>query len=248
MEVRLAAGVPALTGEPLVDWPGLRNNARTIAQALDAQALDAQALDAQALGDGGAGNRARQVYERLNAASAALDRDALAQASLAGAWDLLADVAQQLSLDSDAFATVLDYAARPALRAGALAVRPQVAEARWSRGTCPACGAPPTLAVVFGKEHERQLQCGRCGTGWTFPRLRCPACGERDHERLGYLHAPGEGEYRRVEVCDNCHSYMKSIAALDAPDPDRLLELDLETAALDFAALERGYHRAATRA
>jgi hypothetical protein len=37
---------------------------------------------------------------------------------------------------------------------------------------------------------------------------------------------------------------VKSVALLDAPDADRLLELDLETAALDFVALEGGYTRA----
>jgi FdhE protein len=102
----------------------------------------------------------------------------------------------------------------------------------------------PTLSVVRGKEHERWLHCGRCGTGWAFPRVRCPSCGESDHERLGYLHAAGEGEYRRVEVCDGCGCYVKSVALLDPPDADRLLELDLETAALDFVALESGYTRA----
>jgi FdhE protein len=99
----------------------------------------------------------------------------------------------------------------------------------------------PTLSVVRGKEHERRLHCGRCGTSWAFPRVRCPSCGESDHERLGYLHAAGEGEYRRAEVCDGCRSYVKSVALLDAPDADRLL--DLETAALDFIALEGGYTR-----
>jgi FdhE protein len=149
-----------------------------------------------------------------------------------------------LGLDPDALVTMLDWAARPVLRAAAAALAPVLAGARWSRGHCPACGALPTLSVVHGKEHERRLHCGRCGTGWAFPRVRCPSCGESDHERLGYLHAAGEGEYRRAEVCDGCRCYVKSVALLDAPDADRLLELDLETAALDFVALEGGYTRA----
>jgi hypothetical protein len=33
------------------------------------------------------------------------------------------------------------------------------------------------------------------------------------------------------------------VALLDDPDADRLLQLDLETAALDFLALEGGYTR-----
>ncbi len=184
------------------------------------------------------------VRERLDHLGAGLDRGLLCRTAVEGAWDVAEVAAVPLGVDPDALATVLDWSARPALRAAAAALAPLLAGARWSRGHCPACGALPTLSVVHGKEHERRLHCGRCGTGWAFPRVRCPSCGESDHERLGYLHAAGEGEYRRAEVCDGCRCYVKSVALLDAPDADRLLELDLETAALDFVALEGGYTRA----
>lgn len=55
------------------------------------------------------------------------------------------------------------------------------------------------------------------------------------------LHAEGEGEYRRVDVCDSCRGYVKTVSLLDVPDAGRVLELDFETAALDFLALEHGY-------
>jgi FdhE protein len=139
----------------------------------------------------------------------------------------------------------VDHASRPALRAGAAALGPLLEEPSWTRGQCPACGAAPALSVIRGKENERRLHCGRCGTSWAYARVRCPACGERNHERLGLLHAAGEGAYRRAEVCDRCGSYVKSVALLDAPDAGRLLELDLETAALDFIAIEAGYSRRA---
>ena len=227
-EARLAAGIPALTGEPLLDWVGLLHNAGILAEAL---------------ADTEAGTAAAEVVERLTRLSAGLDGEAVTAAALAGAWDPIADLAAAAELDSDALVTVLDYAARPALRAGAAALAPVLAVPSWSRGHCPACGAPPALSVLHGKENERRLYCGRCGTSWAYARVRCPACGERDHERLGLLHAAGEGEYRRAEVCDRCGSYLKSMALLDAPDARRILELDLETAALDFMAVEAGYSR-----
>jgi FdhE protein len=226
--LRLASGIPALTGEPLVSWAGLAHNARAIAAGLAGTE---------------AGDAARTVADRLGRIPDGLDRETLASVALAGAWDATADLAHRLDLDGDALITVLDYAARPALRAGADDVRALVAEARWTRGTCPACGAPPTLSVVQGKEHERRLHCGRCNTAWPYLRVRCPACGEGRHEQLGNLHAEGEGEYRRAEVCESCRGYVKSVALLDVPDADRLLELDLETAGLDFLALEQGYTR-----
>ena len=188
----------------------------------------------------GVGRLARA--SRLEGMPSGADRDRLAQASAEGAWEVLA-AAVSLNVDPDVLAIVLDWAARPALRAAAAAVGPLVLGAHWSRGHCPACGALPTRSVMRGKERERRLLCGRCGTGWAFPRVRCPSCGGSDHERMGYLHAAGEGEHRRAEVCDGCGGYVKSVALLDDPDADRLLQLDLETAALDFLALEGGYTR-----
>jgi FdhE protein len=233
-EARLASGIPALIGEPLADWDTLLRNAAAVARALPA---------------GDTATAVTPILERLEAARLRPEPDSItavdrAAAALAGAWEPVAALAEAIDVDPDVLVTLLDYAARPALRAGAEALAPVIAAARWARGDCPACGAPATLSVVSGKEHERQLHCGRCATAWAFPRVRCPSCGERDHERLGLLHAAGEGEYRRAEICDSCRSYVKSVALLDAPGADRLLELDLETAALDFLALDRGYSRA----
>ena len=227
-EVRLEGGVPALAGEALLDGPALVASLREIARRLEV----IQGYDA-----------ARAIAETLVRRSSALDTGLLATAALAGVWDEVESLAAGLDLDPDALVTMVDYAARPALRAGAVVVRPLVAAAAWSRGTCPACGAPPALSVRAGKEGERSLFCARCGTGWRYARVRCPACGESDHRKLGALHAPGEGDYRRAEICDSCECYVKSVAALDPPDPDGVSKLDLDTVALDFAALERGYHR-----
>ena len=166
-----------------------------------------------------------------------LDWDRLAAVALTGRCDGLG------SLDADAAPALLELAVRPVLRAAAYEVRPILTEAEWRRGTCPACGAPPLLSVTTGKEASRFLLCGRCGTSWSWPRGRCAACGESDHHRLGYLHAPGEGDYRRIEVCDTCRGYLKTISVLDLPDTDGVLRVDLETAALDFIALDSGYTR-----
>jgi FdhE protein len=232
VEARLAGGVPALTGEPLLTHASLLRHVTALTDAL--RNTDAEAV-------------AAAIRLRLERA-AGLEAAQLVQAALDASPEAFAALAPALEVDADALATMLDWGARPALRAAAAAIAPSIAAARWSRAYCPACGAAPTLSVVRGKEHERGLHCGRCGTGWAFDRVRCPACGERDHERLGYLHAAGEAEYRRAEVCESCHGYLKSVALLDSPGADRVLELDLETAGLDFLALEHGYMRAVARA
>jgi len=226
--MRLEAGVPALAGEPLLDGSSLVSILREIGQRLGA----IQGYEA-----------AGAISDALERAASTIDVELLATAALAGLWDEVEGLATRLDLDPHGLTTLVDYAARPALRAGALVVRPLVAKAPWGRGTCPACGALAALSVRTGKEGERFLLCGRCGTGWPYARVRCPACGERDHRRLGTLHAAGEGDYRRAEVCESCRCYVKSVAALDLPDADGLLRLDLDTAALDFVAIEHGYHR-----
>jgi len=229
-EVRLAGGIPALTGEPLLPWPRLARAAGATARALIGSP---------------AGDAALAVARWLERDGGRHDHEALVVAALAGAWEPLRRLARRGGVDPDVACTILDCAARPALRAGAAAVASIPALAGWSRPVCPSCGAPPTIGVVLGKERERRLCCGRCGTGWAYPRVRCTSCGEADHRRLGTLHPAGEGDYRRVETCESCRGYLKTVAALDLPNVDRVLELDLETAGLDFVALERGYRRGA---
>src|SRR2546428_5300727 len=54
-------------------------------------------------------------------------------------------------------------------------------------------------AEYTGLERTRQLRCGRCGTGWAVPALRCVFCSETDHENLGYL-APERSEEHTSEL------------------------------------------------
>jgi FdhE protein len=228
---RLRAGLPALAGERLLAGATLLDRARTIAGALAAAGLDGPATVAAA----------------LDACAHRVDLDQLAEIAVAAVWDAVPDVARVLDVDEHALIALLDYAARPALRRAASAIAPLLAElAGEARRSCPACGAPPLLAELRTADgvRLRVLRCGRCAAEWPFPRIGCPSCGERDHRRLGTLHAEGEAEFRRAEYCETCRHYLKSVAVLDPLAPAALLEIDLATAALDWAALDAGYERA----
>jgi FdhE protein len=225
-EARLAAGLPALLDEPLMEGAAVQNALRVVARLLDAEPET---------------STVRQTAERL-AADGELG-SAFAPAAVAGDWEAIETTAGPQGLDPYATAVLLDYTVRPWLRLAAQVVSPLVAASGWSGGSCPACGAPPLLAELRGPERERILRCGRCGSAWSFPRLACTACGEGRHQRLSYLHGEGQAEFRRADVCETCRSYLKAVAVLDPLSPAALLETDLETVALDFAALERGYHR-----
>src|SRR5207302_1296419 len=82
-------------------------------------------------------------------------------------------------------------AAVPLLQACARGLASQI-PASWWEGYCPVCGAWPVVAEYTGLERKRQLRCGRCGTGWAIPLLRCVFCDEIEHDNLAYL-TPEEG-------------------------------------------------------
>ena len=138
---------------------------------------------------------------------------------------------------------VAQVAALPLLRVCAQTIGTGGAPAWWE-GYCPVCGAWPTLAEFRGLERKRWLRCGRCGTGWEVPWLRCPFCAETSHENLGYLAPDGEAETtRKVEVCHTCKGYVKAEPSVSELPWWRVLLDDVATVALDVAALDRGYHR-----
>jgi FdhE protein len=87
------------------------------------------------------------------------------------------------------------------------------------------------------------MRCGRCGGEWELQWLSCVYCGEREHERLGSLIPEGRGETLKVETCNSCRGYLKSVATLQGIPPFELLLQDLETVELDLIALERGFGR-----
>jgi FdhE protein len=237
-EARLAGGVPALEGEPLLDGPTLVRNVAALADALGAGALG---TDVRA-GDVSAGSvfAGKALADRALAADA-LVVGALAAAAVRGDWAHVAGAAERLDLPPEALVTLADFAARPVLRSARAAVEPLLTDARWRRGTCPACGAAPLLAELDAADRERRLRCARCVSAWTFPRVRCPGCGTTNHRKIRYLHGEGEADARRIEACDGCGGYLKSIAVLEPLSPAALLELDLATAALDAEAIALGF-------
>lgn len=106
---------------------------------------------------------------------------------------------------------------------------------------CPVCGEKPVAAVLRpeGDGGKRFLLCSRCFTEWEFRRLLCPHCGEEDKEKLP-VYTAAEFPHVRVEACDTCRVYLKSIDltknGLAVPEVDELASI-----ALDLWAAERGY-------
>ncbi|MGH7537275.1 MAG: formate dehydrogenase accessory protein FdhE, partial [Gemmatimonadales bacterium] len=167
---------------------------------------------------------------RLAEAAIGFDREALEAAAHAG------------GADADALATVMQLVVVPLLRACAAQLAQRL-PAHWPHGYCPVCGAWAILAELRGMDRSRHLRCGRCGADWEAPWLRCAFCDEQDHSQLGSLVLETGPDVRRVETCDSCGGYLKSIATLQPLPIPELVVRDLETVELDVAAAERGYGR-----
>jgi FdhE protein len=151
-------------------------------------------------------------------------------------------LATEAGVDPGALKVVAELAALPLLHSCARLLSDRVPPS-WAYGYCPICGGWPLLAELRGLGGARRLRCGRCGGDWQVQLLRCVYCGERDHERLGSLAPEQRRETLRLETCERCRQYVKSIATLQAIPPFELLLRDLETVELDVVALDRGYSR-----
>lgn len=108
---------------------------------------------------------------------------------------------------------------------------------------CPYCGEKPLAGVLRGEGDgaKRSLMCFLCSSEWEFRRLVCPGCGEEQNDRLPVYTAAGL-EHVRVEACDTCHSYIKSVDltknGLAVPCVD-----EIASVSLDLWAEEHGYKK-----
>jgi FdhE protein len=154
---------------------------------------------------------------------------------------LVQERAEALGLDGDLVATVVRLSLFPSLATMQQQLRPLWSELAWERGYCPICGGWPLLGEFRGLEQTRFLRCGLCAAEWKAPHLLCPFCETRDHRRLGYLTLEGDEAKYRINTCDACRCYSKTISTLMPLSPPQLLAADVATLHLDLAASERGY-------
>lgn len=111
-------------------------------------------------------------------------------------------------------------------------------------GLCPFCAGRPQVSFLQTTEPGaegggRGLVCSTCLGAWTFRRVVCANCGEERPAKLGYFQTP-EYEHVRIEACDTCQHYIKSVdltrLGLAVPLVD-----EVAAAALDVWAHEHGY-------
>jgi formate dehydrogenase maturation protein FdhE len=65
----------------------------------------------------------------------------------------------------------------------------------------------------------RSLNLGRL-TEWLYRRVVCPSCGEENKDKLP-IYIAAELDYMRVDACDSCQTYLKSVDLTKTDEPCR---------------------------
>lgn len=149
--------------------------------------------------------------------------------------------AEALGLDKNVFLFLIRSSTSPSIEEGMKQVSKELNSDSWGRGICPVCGSLPYLSFLGEEAGKRSLLCSFCGYPWRTERLFCPFCGNKNQATLQFIFAEGE-ESCRIDLCDQCHQYIKTIDLRVLQVSDPFLE-DLATLHLDFLASKKGYHR-----
>jgi FdhE protein len=150
-------------------------------------------------------------------------------------------VAEESGLDKKLFSFLIQSSTRPSVEAAREQLLGELNPETWLKGYCPVCGSLPLLSLLKEEGGKRYLICSYCGYGWRVDRMFCPFCNNREQESLHYLFAEGEEPYR-IDLCEKCHQYIKTIDFRKLEESDPVLE-DLATLHLDILASQKGYQR-----
>jgi FdhE protein len=150
-------------------------------------------------------------------------------------------IAKELGLDKKVFFFLIHNSIRPSIEAAVEQLLNELNTETWTKGYCPVCGSLPQLSLLKEEVGKRFLVCSYCGCQWQTDRILCPFCNNKDQESLHYFTAEGEDTYR-IDLCDKCHQYIKTIDLRTIGEIDPSLE-DLATLHLDVIASQKGYKR-----
>jgi FdhE protein len=150
-------------------------------------------------------------------------------------------VTNDFGLDEKLFLFLIQSSIKPSIEAGMEQLCSELNPETWLRGYCPVCGSLPSLSLLRGEGGKRYLLCSYCGYQWRIDRIFCPFCNNQEQGSLQYFYGEGEESYR-IDLCDKCHQYIKTIDYKNLEESDPSLE-DLATLHLDILASQKGYKR-----
>ena len=191
----------------------------------------------------GRDKKASPDVERINKALRNKDIDLIELFKQANSenGEYVSTLAKKLKVKEDILAFLARNSIKPIFEAYANDLKGYVDQKTWWRGYCPICGSEPFLAEF--REEGRFLVCSSCGYEWRFMRLKCPFCENENHEALRYFHTEKEGKEYRVDVCDKCKRYIKTVDIRELNTEIIPLLEDMSTLYLDILAQKEGYTR-----
>jgi FdhE protein len=110
-------------------------------------------------------------------------------------------------------------------------------------GSCPVCGSPAVVSVVYAEgslQGVRFLCCPLCASEWHCVRIKCANC--QSTKGIAYHQIP-EQPAMKAETCDECGTYTKILYKDKEPGGEVFAD-DLATLGLDVLVGEAGWARA----
>lgn len=172
-----------------------------------------------------------------------LDLAELFQKVAAEDYEYMADVSGRLELSEGLLFFLAENSLQPIFEAYAEKLKEYVNQEKWWRSYCPICGSRPVMAELIGRERKKFLICSCCGFEWRFMRTKCPFCENEERRAFKYFYTEKEGRAYRVETCQECKKYIKTVDAEELDEEVIPAVEDIGTLHLDVTAKEEGYTR-----
>jgi FdhE protein len=157
-----------------------------------------------------------------------------------GEW--LSDFVSEQDLPEEMVGFMVSLTLRPFLRHFSAQLRESLGLESWRKRFCPVCGGHANFSRLSRENGARTLYCSLCETEWPFARIACAFCNEKDQKKFRFF-TVDETERYRVNVCESCKGYIKTIDEGKTPI-DEKIELfweDVKTVHLDLLAMREGY-------
>ena len=114
-----------------------------------------------------------------------------------------------------------------------------------AKGHCPFCGGAAWISTRKSMPDAgsgfRFLHCSLCGLEWSFNRGTCPSCFEQEPHNVPVFQSDAYANVR-IEACEICHRYLKSIDLTKDARPIAPID-DLLSISMDLWAADEGYTR-----
>lgn len=176
--------------------------------------------------------------------SGELDLEEVFKKAIAEDHEYLVDMSDRLSLQQKGLLLFLaDNSLHPIFEAYADKLKDYVDQETWWKSYCPICGSRPVMAELVGAEKKKFLVCSCCGYEWRFKRTQCPFCENEERRKFKYLYTEDEGHAYRVETCQKCKKYIKTVDTEELDEEVIAPVEDIGTLYLDVLAQKEGYTR-----